>query len=56
MPRKTRDVYQIHVNYGYGWEEEIEEETKAEAIEQLKTYRANCNYPCKIVVKRERIA
>lgn len=40
--RKTKDVYVLLSNYGYGWEEELEEETLKEAKEQLKTYRKNC--------------
>ena len=40
-------------NYGYGWEEELTEDTYAEAKEQLKTYRENCkNAQYKIIKKR----
>ncbi len=56
--RKTRDVWHLLVNYGYGdgWEHEVTEETRKEAIEQRNTYRENCpQYPVRIVKKRERI-
>ena len=39
--RKTKDVWAIMGNYGYGWEEIVTENTKKEAIEQLKTYRSD---------------
>ena len=43
-------------NYGYGWEEELTEDTYTEAKEQLKTYRENCkNAQYKIVKKRIKI-
>lgn len=53
--RKTRDTWQIHVNYGQGWEHECTEFSRADAIAQRKTYRENCSYPVRIVAKRERI-
>lgn len=54
--RKTRDEYQLHVNYGQGWEHEISEDTRKEAQERKKEYRENCpEYPTKIVVKRVKI-
>ena len=40
--RKTKDIYILLSNYGYGWEEELTEDTCKEAKEQLKTYRENC--------------
>ena len=39
--RKTKDEYQIHGNYGYGFEEVTAEETYKEAKAQLACYRAN---------------
>ena len=55
--RKTKDVYVLMSNYGYGWEEEIEEDKYKEAKEQLKTYRENCpQYQFKIKKKRVKIA
>lgn len=39
--RKTRDVWKLMVNYGYGhgWEHELTEFTRAEAQQRLKEYR-----------------
>lgn len=54
--RKTKDIYVMMSNYGYGWEEELTEDTYAEAKAQLKTYRENCkNAQYKIVKKRIKI-
>lgn len=39
--RKTKDIYILLGNYGYGWEEVLAEETKKEARERLKEYREN---------------
>lgn len=39
--RKTKDVYVLFGDYGNGYEEVLEEDTRAEANEQLKTYREN---------------
>jgi hypothetical protein len=52
--RKTLDVYQIHVNYGGGWEYEVGEFTSFYARKRKKEYQQNCpEYPVKIVKKRE---
>ena len=54
--RKTKDIYVLMSNYGYGWEEELTEDTYNEAKEQLKTYRENVkNAQYKIVKKRIKI-
>ena len=56
--RKTREVFELWVNYGYGdgFEHEITENTKAEARQRRREYRENCpQYPVEIRVKRERI-
>jgi len=55
--RKTKDEYQIHVNYGYGdgWEHEISENSYHDAIQRRTEYRENCPYPVKIVCKRVHI-
>ena len=53
--RKTRDVFEIQGNCGYGWEMETCEETIKAARIQAKCYRDNVNYPIRIVKKRERI-
>lgn len=56
-PRKTRDEYQVQVNYGYGhgWEHEISEDTLAAARERRKEYQANTNYPVRIQKKRVKL-
>lgn len=53
--RKTRDVYRIMTNYGYGWECECEESTYHEAKQRLKEYRENTNAQVYIKKGRERI-
>ena len=55
--RKTQDVWQIHVNYGYGhgWEYECGEESRAAGKERLREYRENCDYPVRMICKREKI-
>lgn len=54
--RKTRDVWHLLINYGQGEEHECTEFSRKDALEQLRTYRANCpQYPARIVRKRERI-
>ena len=56
--RKTRDVYELHTNYGYGhgWEVETTETTRKEARAQAECYRKNVpGINIKIVKRRERI-
>jgi hypothetical protein len=56
--RKTRDVFELHVNYGYGhgWEHELSEATLRDARARQREYRDNCpEYPTKIRRTRERI-
>jgi hypothetical protein len=53
--RKTRDVYIIMANYGYGWEEECQADTLPEAKQNLKEYRENGGGQYKLKIKRERI-
>ena len=54
--RKTRDTWQLHVNYGQGWEHEITEDSRREIKDRVAEYRANFpKYPVKVVTKRERI-
>lgn len=45
--RKTRDEYRLFVNYGQGWEYEVNEETRVEIRKRAKEYRENCSYPVK---------
>lgn len=54
--RKTRDIWEVQGNYGYGWDMVTTEESHKEAIAMLKCYQENeRNYPHRIVKKRERI-
>lgn len=39
--RKTKDVYTLYGNYGYGWEELYDVDNKAEAIADFKCYTEN---------------
>lgn len=36
--RKTRDIWRIYTNYGYGWEEESTADTMKEAQYQKREY------------------
>lgn len=54
--RKTKDIYIIMTNYGYGWEEESSADSLKEAMEQAKEYRmTSCAPAVRIIAKRERI-
>lgn len=56
--RKTRDVWELHVDYccGCGYEYELSEYSYSEAKQRLKEYRENSpQFPAKLVKKRERI-
>lgn len=56
--RKTRDVFHIETNFGYGWESESEYTTYAEAKADFKEYRIYANHNggiCRIKKRRERI-
>jgi len=56
--RKTRDVYEVEANYGYGhgWESVTAEETYGAARERIREYRENMpEYPYRLKVRRERI-
>ena len=51
---KTRDVYIISSNYGYGWEDETEAEDLQDAKRLLKEYRGNSNAQHKMIKRRIR--
>lgn len=52
--RKTIDVWRFYVDYGQGWEHELDEFSLKEARNRVKEYRENCpQYPCKVVKGRE---
>lgn len=53
--RKTRDEWEIQVDYGQGWECDTTEGTRKDAKAQAKTYRENVSYPVRIVKKRIKI-
>lgn len=56
--RKTRDVYEVQGHYGatYGWECVTAEETRKEAIQRMREYRANeTGQAFRVVKKREPI-
>lgn len=53
--RKTKDVYEIQSNCGYGWDCETTEENWKDAKAQLKCYIENVNYPVRIVKKRKKL-
>ena len=40
--RKTRDVWRFYVNYGQGWEHELDEFSLREVRQRQKEYRENC--------------
>lgn len=51
--RKTQDEFQIHGNYGYGYEEVTAANTRKEAKDYLKNYQENePQASFKIVTKR----
>ena len=55
--RKTRDRWDIETNRGYGWDCEISEYTKKEALQTLKEYRDNSDgrYATRLKKHREKI-
>ncbi len=55
--RKTKTVYRIQGNYGYGhgWETECEEDTRKEALARLKEYRENGPGSYRLRVGREKL-
>ena len=53
--RKTRDVWYIMTNYGYGWECENVELTYADAKRSVREYRENTNAAVRLEKHRERI-
>lgn len=55
LPRKTKDVYEIQQNYGYGWECVCDENDYSSAKRTYKDYIKNTSYPTKIVKKRIKI-
>ncbi len=51
--RKTVDEWQIHQNWGQGWEEVSAYDNSRDAREDLKAYRENQpEAPCKLICRR----
>ena len=42
--RKTIDEWHIYTNYGNGWEHELTEMSRKEAMEQMKVYWKNAGH------------
>lgn len=53
--RKTRDIYETQVDYGYGFETVTIEETYKEAKEMALCYWENERRPVRIVKRREKM-
>ena len=54
--RKTKDTWELWLNYGYGWEYTTGEDSRREIKERCKEYRENQpEYPRKIKMVREPI-
>lgn len=55
--RKTRDRWDIMTNYGYGWECENSEYTRADAARSLREYKENScgRYAVRLDKRREKI-
>lgn len=50
--RKTTDTYILLTNYGYGWEEELEESSRKEIKQRAREYLANTTAQLKILKRR----
>lgn len=54
--RRTRDVWELYVDYGQGYEYETAEYSLEAINRRRKDYALNCpQYPTKVIKKRERI-
>lgn len=54
--RKTKDEFQLHANYGEGWEHEVSEDSRREILARQRECRENCpQYATKIKRARVRI-
>ena len=53
--RKTRDRWDLYVDYGQGYEYELYEYQYSEMRKRVREYRENCpQYPLKVYKRRER--
>ena len=46
-------VYVIQQNFGDGWEDVTEEETRAAGIQARKDYRENTKYPTRLIRRKD---
>lgn len=53
--RKTKDIFILEQDYGYGWEYVLEEDNKKDILQRKREYIENTNYPTRIIKKREKI-
>lgn len=53
--RKTIDEWEIHTNYGYGWEVELTESSRKEARDRVREYRENAQNLIGIKIIKKRI-
>ena len=56
--RKTKDVWHIELNYGYGWESESEYDNPKDAKADLAEYKEHARHygaSCRLRKTRERI-
>ena len=53
--RKTKDVYVLQGNYGYGWDDLTYEDSRREANEQMKCYQENQPASYRVIKRREKI-
>ena len=53
--RKTRDVWNIELNYGYGWESESEYDNYEADLKEYKEHAKHYGASVRLVKKRERI-
>lgn len=55
--RKTRDVFIIQSNYGFGhgWEDECCESRRKDGLARLREYRENSPCPARMITRREKI-
>ena len=53
--RTTIDTYEMHVNYGQGWEHELTEYSFWAKCDRSREYRADCVYSWKWKSKRVKI-
>lgn len=52
--RKTIDRWDIETNYGYGWEVENSEYTRADAKRSLREYQENMGGRCHVRMTKHR--